>query len=110
MKKFRVAFEGLAKAFSDRSVQIQLGLGGLAAAAGAVLQLTLTEWMLVVVCIGTVIAAEILNTCIERLADFVQPHQDPAIKIIKDMASAAVLVLSIMALVIGVLIGLNHLI
>jgi diacylglycerol kinase (ATP) len=42
-------------------------------------------------CLLAVLAVELLNTSIEKLCDHTTPQIDPAIKIIKDMGSAAVL-------------------
>jgi diacylglycerol kinase (ATP) len=55
--------------------------------------LTQDPWRLALL-IGSILiilAAEFLNTAIEKLADHVEPAQNPAIKIIKDLASAGVL-------------------
>lgn len=39
-----------------------------------------------------VLALELMNSAIERLADVVEPRRDPRIKAIKDLAAAAVFV------------------
>ncbi len=44
-----------------------------------------------------VLAVELLNTSLEKLCDRTTPHIDPAIKIIKDMGSAAVFCALLMA-------------
>lgn len=108
MKKFQVAFEGLAVALKDKSVQIQCFFALCALVAGVVLQFNSIEWCLLFLSIGAVIAAEIFNTCIERLCDVVLPRQDERIKKIKDMASAAVLVVCFAALFVGITIVLCH--
>jgi diacylglycerol kinase (ATP) len=51
---------------------------------------------------GAVIAAELFNTAIEALADRVQPQQDPAIRIVKDCAAAAVLVTCLAAVAVAI--------
>jgi diacylglycerol kinase (ATP) len=43
-----------------------------------------------IACLLAVLAVELLNTSIEKLCDHTTPQFDPAIKIIKDMGSAAV--------------------
>ncbi len=62
---------------------------------------------LVVLSIGAVLSAEIMNTAIERTCDFVaEVHgldQDPRIRDIKDLAAAAVLVVALAAVAIGVI-------
>ncbi len=67
-------------------------------------ELTQTEWLLVIICIGSVLAAEAFNTAVENFCDFISPNNDPRIKIIKDTAAAAVLLISLMAAIIGVII------
>jgi diacylglycerol kinase (ATP) len=37
-----------------------------------------------------VLAAEMMNTAIEALCDFVEPRHDERIKVVKDVAAAAV--------------------
>jgi undecaprenol kinase len=44
---------------------------------------------------SAVIAAELLNTAIERLADQIHPEPHPQVRIVKDCAAAAVLVLAV---------------
>ena len=51
--------------------------------------------------IGMVWAAEIFNTSIERIMDYLSKEKHPAIKIIKDLAAAAVLVTALTALLVG---------
>ena len=49
-----------------------------------------TEWIFQILAIGLVLVAESLNTCIEKLCDFVQPEYDNKIGFIKDIAAGAV--------------------
>ena len=107
IKKFKPALNGLALAAQDRSVAIQLGFAVL---AGLGLGFVFWEWALVITLAALVITAEILNTAIERLCDFVQPRQDARIKTIKDLAAGAVLCASLAALIVGGMIVIRHLI
>lgn len=109
MKKFEVAFKGIYTAMQDKSVQIQLFLAFCMVICAIILQFNKIEWCLIVLCIVMVIAAEMFNTCIERICDFIQPNQDSKIKFIKDMSSGAVLVLSIGALIVGVMLVITKL-
>jgi undecaprenol kinase len=61
-------------------------------------------WALVILCSAAVLAAELFNTAIERLADHLHPELHAEIRIVKDCAAAAVLCVSIGA--IGVAIAL----
>lgn len=61
----------------------------------------LVWWALFGLVCALVIGAELLNSAIERLADHVHPDLHPAIKAVKDLGAAAVLVFAIAALWIG---------
>lgn len=69
----------------------------------------LIEWLFVLLCIGSVIALEIVNTCIEKLCDLISIEKCNEIKEIKDMAASAVFVVSIVSLCIAILILFRHL-
>lgn len=51
---------------------------------------TPTRFVALVGSVLLVMVVELLNTAVEKLADRVQPERDPAIKIVKDLGSAAV--------------------
>ena len=59
-------------------------------------------WAVVFLCAGAVIAFELINTAIEKLADHLHPQMHPHIRIVKDCAAAAVLVLAVSALAVAV--------
>src|SRR5262245_27550715 len=61
-------------------------------------------WALVILASAGVLAAELFNTAIERLADHLHPELHPQIRIVKDCAAAGVLV--IVAGAIGVAVAL----
>ena len=47
-----------------------------------------------------------MNSAIEKVCDKINPHKDPVIKIIKDVAAGAVLLASLVSAVIALLIFL----
>ncbi|WP_163326310.1 diacylglycerol kinase family protein [Draconibacterium mangrovi] len=67
-------------------------------------EITRTKWMLIIICVGIVLAAEAFNSAIERICDLISPEKNIQTKIIKDIAAAAVLIVSVMAAIIGVII------
>ena len=75
----------------------------MALAFTAWLRLPLIWFALVVVTIGAVLAAELINTALEHALDALHPQPAPLIKIAKDCAAAAVLVLSATAAVVFLL-------
>lgn len=62
---------------------------------------------LLIMLIALVMAAETVNTCIEELCNFTSDHFEPLIKITKDAAAGAVLILSVAAAVIAVIFFLD---
>jgi len=50
-----------------------------------------------------VLAAELLNSSIEALADHLHPEQHSAIGKVKDMAAGMVLIMSVAAVIVGIL-------
>jgi diacylglycerol kinase (ATP) len=72
-------------------------------------KLSALEWALILMQIGLVWAAEIFNTALEKLVDLVSPGFNPKAGAIKDIAAGAVLVISMMALAVGVLVFGNKL-
>lgn len=77
--------------------------------AGACMHLSRQEWVAVVFAIGLVWAAELFNTCVERLLDHLHPAPHEEVRFIKDLAAGGVLVAAITALLIGLIIFLPKL-
>ena len=67
------------------------------------LKLSRLEWMILVLTVGLVWAAEIFNTAIEVAVDAASPEYDPQAKIIKDISAGAVLVSVIISILVGLL-------
>ena len=107
--KFYVSFVGLVSSLKDRSIQIQYVLAILACIVAWMIGCNYYEWIAVLLCIGLVIVAEILNTCIEKLCDLYSTEKNEKIKYIKDLAAGGVLFASLIALTVGILIFVHHL-
>ncbi|MCD8562357.1 MAG: diacylglycerol kinase family protein [Bacilli bacterium] len=75
---------------------------------GLYFKITNIEWIFVFLMIALVMAAELLNTAIEDVVDLVTSDFHPMAKIAKDTASAAVLIYSMIALVIGLIVFLPY--
>lgn len=107
-KKFGPAFAGLADGAKDCGIRLQYILALCAVIAGLIIDLSAIEWIAVIVCIGMVIAAEMFNTCIEKVCDLYSTEEDARIKVIKDLAAGAVLVTGIASLVCAIVILVVH--
>ncbi len=55
---------------------------------------------------GLVWVAEMINTCIEKLADFITTQKHPQLAYVKDVAAGSVLVAAIVACITGLIIFL----
>jgi len=89
-RKVRTVFSGLRYAVVyDFSVAYKLVLSAIVLAAAFAMR-AWVDLLLIVVVTALVLVAEILNSAIEALCDFVETRHDPRIKVIKDMAAAAV--------------------
>ncbi len=102
IKSFKYAFQGLKLFFvNDHNGRIHLFAAVIAIGLSFYLKLSALEWISILGVISAVIVAEILNAAIEKLADVVSPGFHPKIKIVKDLAAAAVLVAACLALGVG---------
>ncbi|QOW09165.1 diacylglycerol kinase family protein [Kaistella flava (ex Peng et al. 2021)] len=73
------------------------------------LKVTEFEATIILVVSFSVLSLEILNTCVEKICDIIQPDYDERIKIIKDMAAGSVFLMAIGSVVVGVLIYAKYL-
>jgi diacylglycerol kinase len=109
-RSFGHAFSGFACLVqTQRNARIHLLAFALVIAAGAWLGISAAEWCIVTLACGMVIAAEALNTAIEKLADRVTTEKDEQIRMAKDVAAAGVLVTAGAALIVGLIIFLPRL-
>jgi len=72
--------------------------------AGFALEVDRTEWALLVVAITMVLTAEMFNTALEQLVKSTVKKHDPEVGAALDISSAAVLLASAGAVVIGVMV------
>ena len=86
------ALRGLAHGLSsEASLRFQAAAAAATMGALLVLRPGALWWALVALASAAVLAAELLNTAIEHLADELHPHESPGIRRVKDCAAAAVL-------------------
>jgi diacylglycerol kinase (ATP) len=91
----------------ELSFRIQCGTLAAALAALLLLRPGALWWALVGLSGSAVLAAELLNTAIEQLADALHPEDSPAIRVVKDCAAGAVLVAALGALAVAVALALH---
>lgn len=90
LRKLRTVISGLRYAVGyDFSVAYKLVLSTFVLLAAFLLR-AWVDLLLILVATGLVLVAEILNSAIEALCDFVESRHDERIKVIKDIAAAGV--------------------
>jgi diacylglycerol kinase len=105
LKAFSYALKGIVAAFkSERNIKVHVVIAALTIAGGFYYRITATEWCAVSLCIGLVLAFELMNTAIEDLVDLVTQEWKPQAGKIKDAAAGAVLIASVAALVVGLIV------
>ncbi len=105
IKSFGYSFDGLRYAYKyEQSMTIHLLVVIIVVVVGIVVKINLTEWLLVLILMGLVLATELINTSLEAVVDLTCPKIHPLAKVAKDTASAAVFVFSIVAFVSGLII------
>jgi diacylglycerol kinase (ATP) len=67
------------------------------------------EWLILVLTIGLVLAAEGINTAIESTVDIATSTYHPLARVAKDVAAGTVLLCAIAAVVVGCLVFVPHL-
>jgi undecaprenol kinase len=99
LKRLGFAFSGLGAALSsENSFRFHI-VGAVAVLAVLVwLRPAPLWWAVLLLTIMSVLALELINTALEKLADHLHPETHPQIKLVKDCAAAAVLVASVCAL------------
>ena len=111
IKSFSYAFAGLKVLFKEEhNSWIHAVAAVCAITAGFLLDISAIEWIAIIIVIGMVISAEIVNSSLERTADFIKAERDDRKRDIKDLGAAAVLVCAITAAIIGIIIFLPKLI
>jgi len=105
IKSFGFAFNGLKiLIIEEHNSRIHLVAAILIVIAGFYFQISILEWLAIILAIGFVISIEIINSAIENISEFISPEKNNSIKKIKDLSAAGVLISALTALAIGLII------
>jgi len=111
IKSFKPAFNGIWILLKEEhNSRIHLIAAICALTASALFKISAGKWIAVILATGFVFTAEIFNTALEHLSDFVSPGMNIPVKKIKDLSAAAVLVSVVTALVTGIIVFLPEII
>jgi diacylglycerol kinase len=104
-QSFTYAWSGIKHLFqSEHNTIIHLVVTISVLVLGVLFAIARWEWIALIIAIAMVWTAELFNTAIEKIMDFISTERLPQIKWIKDMAAAAVLITAIAAVAVGLLI------
>lgn len=102
MRSFRFAWEGIVSFFHrEHNAWLHFMATIAVFTLSALVGVTKNELLALVFAIGFVWVAEMFNTCIERVMDYVSEHRNPDIKFIKDLAAGAVLTAALTAVAVA---------
>jgi diacylglycerol kinase len=109
--KFRDAFRGLKFGVRGHSsFFVHFFFAALVLAAAVVLRCSLEQWCILILCIGMVLTAELVNSAVETLfRGLDEPTKERSWQAL-DIAAGAVLLASLVAAVVGVLIFVSRLV
>lgn len=103
-KSFTYAFKGIKLSLQQRNMKVHVCCAILAITFGFIFKITITEWCIILICSGIVLALETINTAIELFVDLVEPNHHPIAGKVKDLAAGAVFIFSVISALIGALI------
>ena len=104
-QSFADAFRGVGACIrSERNMRIHLVMCAYVLFFASRLSLSRGELAGLLLAIGSVMAAEMLNTAVEKLCDFTQKNRNRYIRFVKDVAAGGVLLAAMGALLVGVVI------
>lgn len=102
---FKYAFQGWYFVLrTQRNAWLHMAATVLVILAGLLLNLSKPDWISILLVIGMVWIAEILNTALEIIVDLASPEKHPLAKAWKDVGAAAVLIAAIIAIVVGLIV------
>lgn len=105
LKSLSHAWDGVCYTIrTQRNARIHIAMGSIVILAAILMNLNFASVGLLVLTIGSVLAAETINTTVEAIVDLLSPEFHDQAKIAKDVAAGAVLIVSITAIVVGLLV------
>jgi len=102
---FKFAWRGLVEVFKEeRNFKVHVTITLLVIITGFCVKLSTLEWTIIFLVISHVLVAEVFNSVIERVIDYIKPDIHPLARSIKDIAAGSVLIATMFAIVIGAII------
>jgi diacylglycerol kinase len=98
------AVDGIGRAIKqERNFRIQLVMYVLVLTIGWLLNISYIGLALIILTAVLILALELINTALETLSNVVSPEYSQELRYVKDVAAGAVMIMSLAAIVIGLL-------
>ncbi len=111
INSFKYSLSGIKYAFkTEINIKIMLIIGLIAITLGIILKISITRLIIVIFLTGVILSLEMINTSIENTIDLITEKYNPKAKIAKDCASASLTILSLIAIIIGIIIFIEPII
>lgn len=109
IKSFGYSFKGLRTVFrEEQNLKIQFFAAIIILILAWYFSVDRLELIILILSMGLVILAEVLNSAVERVTDVLKPRINDYVKEIKDIMAAAVMITAITSIIIGILIFYPH--
>ncbi len=103
LQGFIYAFAGIGHVLrTQRNARVHAAVAIIVIVAAALLGLKPVEWAVLILTIGAVFGAEMINTVAELAVDLLTQRHDPMAKVAKDVGAGAVLVTALAAVGVGI--------
>jgi diacylglycerol kinase len=109
-KSLSYAFQGLGMLLKENNFRIHLLIFGFGLLFGWFFDITVTEWLFVVLGNGLAIASEGFNSAIEAVVDLASPDFHPLAKKAKDIAAGSVWITAMASMICHIIIFLPNII
>jgi diacylglycerol kinase len=110
LKSILIALDGIKYVLvTQQNARIHIGFTLAVFLLGWLLKLSRIEWIALLLVVGLVWIAELLNTAVEVVIDIIRPEENRAAKIAKDISAGGVLFAAFISILVGILIFGPHL-
>ncbi|MFA6473464.1 MAG: diacylglycerol kinase family protein [Patescibacteria group bacterium] len=101
----RYARRGIVHAYkTQQSLRVQVVTAAVVIIGMLVLRVSTRDAVILIFLIAAVLTLELINTVVEHLTDMVSPRLQAAAQVVKDTMAGAVLLVSLVAAVVGIIV------
>jgi diacylglycerol kinase len=99
VKSFKYAFQGLAHVVvNEANFRVQIVIVAFFVCSGFYFHISSLEWAVLILSLGLLLSAEVLNTVVEEFIDHLIKEHNEAARVIKDLSAGYVLITALTSL------------